>query len=311
MTLVPTLEFQQAKKALQQKNFNGEIDEVEYHRLLDDLIAKEVQNHQSTVIDLAIQEMREAEYQNLQDYEKERRKEVEEAQRKRKDEEQAKLRQKRLEEDREQRRQLEKTRQKEKEIEQKRQSRQSYRRMIVPSEIENLKKQYQNARLFYLWLQIGSIVFSITATSLVGTDIVPRWIAVICSGLAAMAATALSTFQIRERNYSYYQAISGMESEIHDYDQQVGEYATPDEDQAYQCFSARISEIKQRYISQELSMWKAAEPSTSKEEGQSTPGGQQKDESKENAKQGKEPAENIDNGESDTSSLEHGTEGLS
>jgi len=302
VTFVPTLKFQQAKKDLQHKKFAGDIDEVEYHRLLDDLITKEVQDHQSAVIDLAIQEMRDTESRNLQEYEIKQKEEEEQAQIKLKEEERYRLRRMQLEREKERKRQIEQDRQKESEAEQKRESRQTYRRVIVPDEIENLKKQYSRAKRFYTWLQIGSIVFSITATSLVGTDIVPRWVAVICSGFAAMAATALSTFQMRERNYSYYQAISGMESEIHDYDQQVGEYANTDDDQAYQHFSARVSEIKQRYISQELSMWKATEPSTNKDEVQLTPSRQQEDGSKEDAEEEQERAERLRNGDSGPSS---------
>jgi hypothetical protein len=264
MTFVPTLQFQQAQRKLQQKKASGEIDEIEYTRLLDEMIAREVHEQQDAVVDLAIQELREAVSHNLESYERELQEARKKAERERIAADLARERNKREEEDRAWRREQEQQRQQELEEARQRQSRYDYRYRIVPNEIATLKQQYADAKRNFTWLQIASIVFSIATTTLVGTDLFPRFIALTCSRLAAMAAALLSTFRMREHNYSYYQAISGMESEIHDYDQRVGGYSELNEEQAYRRFTARISEIKQQYMSQELSMWKAAEPAESK-----------------------------------------------
>jgi predicted ATP-dependent protease len=264
MPFVPTLQFQQAQKALQQKKASGEIDEIEYTRQLDELIAREVHAQQDAVVDMAIQELREAALRNLETYEREQQEARKRAERERAEADLARERYKREEEERAWRREQEQKRRQEEEEEQQRQARYAYRYRIVPNEIATLKQQYSSAKCRYTWLQIASIVFSIATTTLVGTDLLPRYVALICSGLAAMAAAMLSTFRMREHNFSYYQAISSMESETHDYDQRVGGYKGLNDEDAYLRFAARISEIKQQYMSQELSMWKAAEPAESK-----------------------------------------------
>ena len=274
MVLVPTLQFQQAQKELLQKRTTGEIDEIEYHRLLDELIAKEVHDQQQTVLDLAIQEMREAAAQSLQAHEQGQRATQEEAERAKNAATRAQENQNRLEEER--RRQREQTQQRlqEEEAERQQQARLTYRFHTVPNEIAFLKAKHESAKSRYNALQIASIFFSIATTTLVGSDVFPRGIALVCSGFAAMAATFLSTFRMREHNYSYYQAISYMEAETHDYDQRVGGYAGLEDEQAYRRFCARISEIKQQYISQELAMWKA-EPSGSPQGASVSPLGSQ------------------------------------
>lgn len=269
MVFVPTLQFQQNQKVLLQKKTAGEIDEVEYHRLLDELITKEVQDQQNTVLGLAIQEMREATARSLEAQEQAQREAQKEAERTKDALASAQARQKRQEEaDQRHQEQVQQTQQEE-EAERQRVARLNYRLIIVPREIAFLKSRYESAKSRYNGLQIISIVFSIATTTLVGSDIFPRGFVLLCSGLAAVAATLLSTFRMREHNYSYYQAISYMEAEIHDYDQRVGGYAGLDEEQAYRRFAARISEIKQQYISQELAMWKAMPSGDAKGMGQS------------------------------------------
>src|SRR5258708_33200780 len=103
---------------------------------------------------------------------------------------------------------------------------------------------------------------------MVGLDVFPRWIVAFFSAAAAIATGLLSTFKIRERNYSYYQAVSSMETECHNYDQRIDRYADLDEDLAFRRFSSRISEIKQQYASQELAFWKAEEKSAREEDAQ-------------------------------------------
>lgn len=260
MPFIPTLQFQQKQKALLQKKTTGEIDEIGYHRLLDELISEEVHAQQDTVLELAIQEMRETAVRSLQAHEQEQRETQEEIERANQAAARAQEDQNRLEKEGRQQREQDQQRLQVEEAERQRHARSAYRIRIVPGEIAYLKSKYESAKNRYNLLQIASIVFSITTTTLVGTDIFPRWFVLVCSGTAAMAATLLSTFRMREHNYSYYQAISYMEAEIHDYDQRVGAYAGLDDEQAYRRFAARISEIKQQYISQELAMWKA-EPS--------------------------------------------------
>ncbi|MBE3561098.1 MAG: DUF4231 domain-containing protein [Ktedonobacteraceae bacterium] len=247
MTYVPTLQFRQTQNQLQQKKASGEIDEGEYCRQIDELIVREVREHLDTVINLAVQELREETSRELQAYEDELQKEKK------------KLEQKQLADDlAKERYRLEEQRQQEEREKRQRQARDYYRFNIVPNEIATLKQEYARTKNYFNWLQIISIIFSIATTTLVGTDLLPRFFALICSGVAAIAAALLSTFHMRERNYSYYQAISSIESEIHDYDQRVGGYAGLGDEEAYVHFAARISEIKQQYMSQELAMWKVA-----------------------------------------------------
>lgn len=285
MPFVPSLQFQQAQKMLQQKRIDGEIDEIEYRRLLDELIIKEVSAHQNVVVDLTVQEMRDAASQSLlaSEQEQKRAKDAEEL---------ALARQNRQEEENKRRRELALKRQQEEEADRQTQARWTYRYRTVPGEIVILKSRYERAKQIYTWLQVASIVFSIATTTLVGTDLFPRAIALICSGFAAIAAAALSTFRMREHNYSYYQTISHMESEIHDYDQRVGNYVGLDDEQAYRRFAARISEIKQQYISQELAMWKSA-GSAEGSDGQNPPDANSNANAEAGADQGNSPRGQI------------------
>jgi Protein of unknown function (DUF4231) len=268
----PSLTFQQEQKELQNKRLVGDIDDIEYSRLIDELIMKEAHDQQAMIIELAVQEMRESQQRRIQGYEEEKM-EREEKQ-KRKIEEEERLRhfvEQRVQQDegkRERQRQYQEQLQKEKEARTKAQSRQNYREVAVPGEIAMLKRKYQTAQNRYTVLQIVSVFASIIAASMVGLDIAPRWLVAIFSTAAAIATGLLATFKVRERNYSYYQAISNMETECHNYDQRIDHYADIDEERAFRHFSSRISEIKQEHISQELAFWKAEEKSTREEEAQ-------------------------------------------
>jgi hypothetical protein len=89
----------------------------------------------------------------------------------------------------------------------------------------------------------------------------------------------------------------------------VGNYVWLGEEQKYSRYAARISEIKQQYMSQELAMWKTAEPTIGKKEGQpALPDHIAVDESQEDVKQEQEPAAIIREGKLEQpSSSELGT----
>lgn len=267
MNYTPSLSFDRERETLFNKKLAGEINEAEYSRLLDELIKEEANSQQSVILELAIQEMRQAEQQKIKVYEEEKREEEEKKKMAAEEEERSKSRQKLMAEQEEKRKERLRELADQEEQKRKEQARYDYRWVTVPGEIAVLKQKYQSARTRYTWLQGVSIISSIIATSIIGLD-VPRWLPVIFSGAAAITAGFLSTFQMRERNYSSYQAIGGMETECHNYDQRIERYAGTNDDQAFQIFSSRISEIKQQHISQELAFWKTTEKSEREEENQ-------------------------------------------
>lgn len=178
MAYIPSLAFQQEQKVLQSKRLAGEIDGAEYSRLVDELIKKEAQNQQSTIIDLAIQEMREAELRKTQALEEEKKREEAEKQRNIEEEDRSRQyiqqRMRQDEERKERQRQYQENLRKEKEARTKAQSRQNYREVEVPGEITMLKRQYQTTETRYNYLQIISVFASIIAASMVGLDVFPR-----------------------------------------------------------------------------------------------------------------------------------------
>jgi hypothetical protein len=120
----------------------------------------------------------------------------------------------------------------------------------------------------YIIFQIIVILSSIIATTSAGIDLIPRPGVAIISAVTAIFATILSTFKIKEKNYSYSQVITGIELEKHKYDNKVGEYFDLSDHKAYDIFGERISEIKKQYADQELSFWSPSEKSIKEEKHQ-------------------------------------------
>jgi len=104
-------------------------------------------------------------------------------------------------------------------------------------------------------------------TTAANWDFVPRFIVGLISAVTAIAASILSTFKIKEKNYSRREVFSGIEIEYHKYINRSNEYTT-DEDEAFNRFSSKINEIKQQYADQELSFWQPSEKSTLKDKPQ-------------------------------------------
>jgi Protein of unknown function (DUF4231) len=133
---------------------------------------------------------------------------------------------------------------------------------VINSDLPAMRQDARNYRFWYNIFQSIVILGSITATTIVNIEGLPRWVTAIFSGIVGATSGFMVFFKFKDRSFNLQKTADLIEHEYHLFELRIKDYNIKEAEIRYQTFATRLEDLQNEQRQREQLLEQSSDLST-------------------------------------------------